>query len=141
MLLKILRHLEPENLRVGLSRPGRGKVQEQEYHDSAEQTRMQVERGRARHIAKKKSFRSAPRIVSGRESARWTLLTRLASAMYPPGFSVGQEPGNSHARKFTAAGYLPGATVRYSGSRRFYTARIDREVRQPGLKRAIQRGN
>src|SRR5580692_5894892 len=33
-----------------------------------------------RHIAKKKSFRSAPRIVSGRESDRCTLLIRLLSA-------------------------------------------------------------
>jgi hypothetical protein len=31
-------------------------------------------------MAKKKSFRSAPRIVSGRESDRCTLLIRLASA-------------------------------------------------------------
>src|SRR6202451_4472648 len=34
-----------------------------------------------RHMAKKKSFRSAPRIVSGRESDRWTLLILLWSAM------------------------------------------------------------
>ena len=34
-----------------------------------------------RHMAKKKSFRSAPRIVSGRDSDRCTLLIRLASAM------------------------------------------------------------
>jgi hypothetical protein len=34
-----------------------------------------------RHIAKKKSFRSAPRIVSGRDSDRCTLLIRLESAM------------------------------------------------------------
>src|ERR1700693_694136 len=33
------------------------------------------------HMAKKKSFRSAPRIVTGREMARWTLLIRLASAI------------------------------------------------------------
>ena len=32
-------------------------------------------------MAKKKSFRSAPRIVSGRDSERCTLLIRLASAM------------------------------------------------------------
>src|SRR5271154_6726328 len=35
-----------------------------------------------RHMAKKKSFRSAPRIVSGRDSDRWILLMRLASAMF-----------------------------------------------------------
>src|SRR6266850_992142 len=34
-----------------------------------------------RHMAKKKSFRSAPRIVSGRDSDRCTRLIRLASAM------------------------------------------------------------
>src|ERR1700719_573594 len=34
-----------------------------------------------RHMAKKKSFRSAPRIVSGRDSDRCTLLIRLFSAM------------------------------------------------------------
>src|SRR5208282_6494804 len=34
-----------------------------------------------RHMAKKKSFRSAPRIVSGRDSDRCTLLIRLASGM------------------------------------------------------------
>src|ERR1700722_214632 len=33
-----------------------------------------------RHMAKKKSFRSAPRIVSGRESDRDTRLIRLGSA-------------------------------------------------------------
>src|SRR5579872_5563146 len=33
-----------------------------------------------RHMAKKKSFRSAPRIVSGRDNARCTLLIRLTSA-------------------------------------------------------------
>src|SRR5271168_1530997 len=46
-----------------------------------------------RHMAKKKSFRSAPRIVSGRESERWTLLTRLASAMYSSGFLRGALAG------------------------------------------------
>src|SRR6266851_4702854 len=34
-----------------------------------------------RHMAKKKSFRSAPRIVSGRDIDRCTRLIRLASAM------------------------------------------------------------
>src|SRR5580704_6580429 len=34
-----------------------------------------------RHIAKKKSFRSAPRMVSGRDSDRCTRLIRLDSAM------------------------------------------------------------
>src|ERR1700691_6113913 len=34
-----------------------------------------------RHIAKKKSFRSAPRIISGRDSVRGTLLIRLDSAI------------------------------------------------------------
>src|SRR5713226_8203339 len=34
-----------------------------------------------RHMAKKKSFRSAPRIVSGRDRDRCTRLIRLASAM------------------------------------------------------------
>src|SRR5580704_2421311 len=34
-----------------------------------------------RHMAKKKSFRSAPRIVRGRESERCTLFIRLAAAM------------------------------------------------------------
>src|SRR5258708_24805501 len=34
-----------------------------------------------RHMAKKKSFRSAPWIVSGRDSDRWTRLIRRASAM------------------------------------------------------------
>src|ERR1700730_5473117 len=34
-----------------------------------------------RHMAKKKSFRSAPRIVSGRDSDRCTLLIRPPSAM------------------------------------------------------------
>src|SRR5713101_8434138 len=34
-----------------------------------------------RHMAKKKSFRSAPRIVSGRDSDLCTRLIRLASAM------------------------------------------------------------
>src|SRR5580700_10388359 len=37
-----------------------------------------------RHMAKKKSFRSAPRIVSGRDSVRGTLLIRLVSAMCFP---------------------------------------------------------
>src|SRR5260370_4822112 len=49
-----------------------------------------------RHMAKKKSFRSAPRIVSGRDSDRWTLLTRLASAMYSSSFlrrsGAGKQP-------------------------------------------------
>src|SRR5580704_8088738 len=61
-----------------------------------------------RHIAKKKSFRSAPRIVRGRESERCTRLMRLGSAIR---FSVGtvrnQLPGKSHARKFTAAMAIP----------------------------------
>src|SRR5271156_6773001 len=34
-----------------------------------------------RHMAKKKSFRSAPRMVSGRDNDRCTLLIRLASAI------------------------------------------------------------
>src|SRR5580704_9957535 len=61
-----------------------------------------------RHMAKKKSFRSAPRIVSGRESERCTRLMRLGSAIC---CSIGtvrnQLPGKSHARKFTAAMAIP----------------------------------
>src|SRR5208337_3770783 len=61
-----------------------------------------------RHIAKKKSFRSAPRIVSGRESDRCTLLIRLDSTMRFSPESCGiQLPGKSHARKFTAAIAMP----------------------------------
>src|SRR5580658_10134077 len=61
-----------------------------------------------RHMAKKKSFRSAPRIVSGRESDRCTLLIRLDSAMCcSPGSCVIQLPGKSQARKFTAAIAMP----------------------------------
>src|ERR1700691_3352794 len=59
-------------------------------------------------MAKKKSFRSAPRIVSGRESDRCTLLIRLVSAMcFSPGSCVIQLPGKSQARKFTAAMAMP----------------------------------
>ena len=61
-----------------------------------------------RHMAKKKSFRSAPRIVSGRESDRDTRLIRLGSATF---VSVGnlrnQLPGKSQVRKFTAAIAMP----------------------------------
>src|SRR5580692_2990358 len=61
-----------------------------------------------RHMAKKKSFRSAPRIVSGRDSVRCTLLIRLASVTR---FSFAtcaiQLPGKSHDRKFTAAMAMP----------------------------------
>ena len=61
-----------------------------------------------RHMAKKKSFRSAPRIVSGRDSDRCTLLIRLVSAMcFSFGTCVIQLPGKSHDRKFTAAMAMP----------------------------------
>src|SRR5271156_6238695 len=61
-----------------------------------------------RHMAKKKSFRSAPRIVSGRDSDRCTLLIRLESDMCFPRRDVresvaGKQPseeidgGNGHA--------------------------------------------
>src|SRR5208282_4575531 len=61
-----------------------------------------------RHMAKKKSFRSAPRIVSGRDSVRGTLLIRLVSAMsFSFGTCVIQLPGKSHDRKFTAAMAIP----------------------------------
>src|SRR5713101_5979553 len=59
-------------------------------------------------MAKKKSFRSAPRIVSGRDSVRCTLLIRLVSAMcYSFGTLGFQLPGKSHDRKFTAAIAIP----------------------------------
>src|ERR1700730_3660147 len=56
-------------------------------------------------MAKKKSFRSAPRTVSGRESERCTLLIRRTSAMcFDPSVSVAREKprqeihgGDSHA--------------------------------------------
>src|ERR1700722_185964 len=59
-------------------------------------------------MAKKKSFRSAPRMVSGRESDRWTRLMRLPFVMEI--FSCSKEKqtqGNSHAMKFTAAMAMP----------------------------------
>src|ERR1700688_1313486 len=60
------------------------------------------------HMAKKKSFRSAPRIVRGRDNARCTLLIRLASATcFSFGTCVLQLPGKSHDRKFTAAMAMP----------------------------------
>src|SRR5580700_5467469 len=61
-----------------------------------------------RHMAKKKSLRSAPRIVSGRESDRCTLLIRLASATcFSFKTCVIQLPGKSHDKKFTAAMAIP----------------------------------
>src|SRR5260221_6957315 len=48
-----------------------------------------------RHMAKKKSFRSAPRIVRGRESERWTgLILRVCVTAVSPGSqqTSGKEP-------------------------------------------------
>src|SRR5277367_3232582 len=61
-----------------------------------------------RHMAKKKSFLSAPRIVSGRESDRDTRLIRLGSATFVSVRHLkNQLPGKSHVRKFTAAIAIP----------------------------------
>src|SRR6267142_5885844 len=60
-----------------------------------------------RHMAKKKSFRSAPRIVSGRESDRWTVLTRLMFGMRHLKLVSLDSHGKSHERKFTAAMAIP----------------------------------
>src|SRR5580658_2087986 len=61
-----------------------------------------------RHMAKKKSFLSAPSIVSGRESDRCTRLIRRASiTRFSFGSCALQLPGNNHARKFTAAMAMP----------------------------------
>src|SRR5216684_8928594 len=63
-----------------------------------------------RHIAKKKSFRSAPRMVRGRESERCTRLIRLAFAISAPVSpdSEGAAPhGKSQAMKLTAAIAMP----------------------------------
>src|SRR6266849_2202799 len=69
-----------------------------------------------RHIAKKKSFRSAPRMVRGRESERCTRLIRLAFAISAPvspdseGHASRKEPshevdgGDSHAHAEENAG-------------------------------------
>src|SRR5216683_7750162 len=68
-----------------------------------------------RHMAKKKSFRSAPRIVSGRDSDRCTLLIRLPSAMClslgdAGDLAAGEKPGqeihcgDSHANAEEHAG-------------------------------------
>src|ERR1700733_16323607 len=59
-------------------------------------------------MAKKKSFRSAPRMVRGRDSERWTLLIRLVSTMcLSRSKNPDHAPGKSHARKFTAAIAIP----------------------------------
>src|SRR5271156_2657706 len=68
-----------------------------------------------RHMAKKKSLRSAPRIVSGRDSDRCTLLIRLPSAIClshgdADDLAAGEKPGqkihrcDSHANAEEHAG-------------------------------------
>src|SRR5258708_26643189 len=59
------REQKPQNLRVGLSRPARGEVQQQKHQDSAEQTRKQVERGRAEAHGEEK------KLSLGSEDREW----------------------------------------------------------------------
>src|ERR1700720_3044066 len=60
-------------------------------------------------MAKKKSFRSAPRMVRGRESERCNRLIRLVFAISAPATqeSETQPHGNSQAMKLTAAIAIP----------------------------------
>src|SRR5208282_3810267 len=101
-----------------------------------------------RHMAKKKSFRSAPRIVSGRDSERCTLLIRLASAMCVSLRDVrdsvaGKEPrqeihrcdGHTNAEEHTGKHPLRAAFTEGEGE----ACHDNRNERQPSGNRARER--
>jgi len=75
------RQQEPQNLRISLCGPASHEVEQQKHQQPAIKLLSRLKVAAPRHMAKKKSFRSGPRIVSGRDNDRCTLLIRLASAM------------------------------------------------------------
>src|SRR3954469_8087055 len=66
------RQQQSENLRIGTRRPICEPIEQKEHQQTATQTAQELKVPAPTHIAKKNSFRSAPRIVSGRETERCT---------------------------------------------------------------------
>src|ERR1700734_946290 len=90
-------------------------------------------------MAKKNSFRSAPRIVSGRDSDRCTLLIRLACAMFSflswsvfsgggkePGQKVHRGDGHTNAEQHSGENPLRSALAKGESQTRYH----DRHERQ-----------
>src|SRR6266704_5525493 len=105
-------------------------------------------------MAKKKSFRSAPRIVSGRDSDRCTRLIRLASAMCfslrDAGVSAsGEKPrqkvhrcnGHSDAKEHAGKHTLRAAFAEGKGETRNYNGNEGEAARDSAGESLLQHAN